>query len=303
MARPLKVGLMLIPYEDAMEGGTARWSDLREMAVLAEEVGFDSLWLPDHLLRRVGDDTRGVWECCSLLAALAASTTKVELGTVVISTTFRNPALLAKMADTIDEISGGRLTLGIGAGWNDPEHIAFGYPTDYRYSRFAEALQIIHGLLKDGQIDFEGEYYSARECELRPCGPRPQGPPIMIGTQGPRMLRLCARYADIWNGMPVTSGPQNPDVVARLRERVDEACRDTGRDPETLARYLAVLVAPTGEDDPFFSGAISGSPDEVASALSAYADEGISHLQVIVSPNSLTGVEAMAPILEALDRA
>ncbi len=180
--RPLKIGFFIGLFDGWKDGQTTRWTDIHAMAKMVEEVGFDSLWLPDHLLVQTADESVGVWECTSILSALAATTTRVELGTLVACNTFRNPALLAKMADTIDEISGGRFTLGIGAGHMDPEYHAFGYPVDHRYSRFEEAIQIIHGLLREGCIDFEGTFYQARDCELLPRGPRPMGPPIMIGT-------------------------------------------------------------------------------------------------------------------------
>ena len=154
------------------------------MAVLAEQVGFDSLWLVDHLIYKLdGEDrARGVWEVWSLLSAIAATTSRVELGTLVLAMGWRNPALLAKMADTVEEISGGRLILGLGSGYHEFEYDAFGFPYNYRVSRFEEAIQIVHGLLRNGEIDFEGKYHSARECELSPRGPRTGGPPILIGT-------------------------------------------------------------------------------------------------------------------------
>ena len=192
--RRLKVGILLPEGEGRMSGATATWGDLVSLARLAEDVGIDSLWIPDHLLYRTeGETSRGTAESCTLLAALAAVTNRIELGSFVTCTSFRNPALLAKIADTIDEISDGRLILGLGAGWHEPEYLAYGYPFDHRVSRFEEALVIISGLLRDGHIDFEGQYYQARDCELRPRGPRPNGPPIMIGTTGKRML--CADRA------------------------------------------------------------------------------------------------------------
>jgi alkanesulfonate monooxygenase SsuD/methylene tetrahydromethanopterin reductase-like flavin-dependent oxidoreductase (luciferase family) len=300
--RPMKVGLALVPYEGAMGGDSPRWDDIRTMATLAEDIGFDSIWLPDHLLRTMDGEPHGVWECCSLLAALAATTKRVEIGTFVICTVFRNPALLAKIADTIDEISGGRFILGLGAGWHESEFRAFGYPVDHPYSRFAEALRIIHGLLREGRVDFAGEYYSARECELRPRGPRGGAIPIMIGTVGPRMLRLTARYADIWNEMPMAKGRNDPGVAAELRELVDEACLEVGRDPATLERTLTIHVSPLGDNDPMFGRGHTGSPREIAATLQRFADEGVNQLQLLVSPNSPAGVEALAPVLEALDR-
>src|SRR5690242_8976954 len=156
--RPLKIGLMLPTVEGWMGGWMARWEDLKRIAQHAEAVGFDSLWLPDHLLFEFGEPgepPHGLLEAWTLLAALAASTERVELGPLVLCSGFRNPALLAKMADTLDEISGGRLILGLGAGYHEREYRAFGYPYDHRVSRFEEALKIIHTLLRVGTIDFQ----------------------------------------------------------------------------------------------------------------------------------------------------
>src|SRR5688500_11103907 len=185
--RPLKIGIFLNIFEGTDSEGQVTaaksWHELRAFAQRVEAIGFDSLWVPDHLLwREEGEAGRtiGVWEGWSILAALAAVTERIELGTLVLCTAFRNPALLAKMADTVDEISGGRLILGVGAGYHEPEFRAFGYSFERRIDRFAEALQIIHPLLRTGSVDFRGRWYTAEECELRPRGPRPNGPPLMI---------------------------------------------------------------------------------------------------------------------------
>jgi probable F420-dependent oxidoreductase len=294
--------------ENLMDGGTARWRDLAAYARFAEDAGFDSLWVQDHLIFHYDDlPPEGPWECFSLLAALAAATTRIEIGPLVACTSFRNPALTAKMADTIDEISGGRLVLGLGAGWNEPEYRAFGYPFDHRYSRFEEALHIIHTLLRTGQVDFQGSYYSARECELRPRGPRPQGPPIMLGTTGDKMLALTAKYADSWNAWFSSTG-NTPEGVRPLQQKVDAVCATAGRDPATLERTVAVLV------DVFGGGVvpsgltangnppISGTAEQLAETLRAFAAEGVSHVQLYPLPLSLKGVEGLAPVLEVLDR-
>jgi alkanesulfonate monooxygenase SsuD/methylene tetrahydromethanopterin reductase-like flavin-dependent oxidoreductase (luciferase family) len=209
------------------------------------------------------------------------------------------------MAETVDEISGGRLTLGLGAGWHEPEFQAFGYPFDRRVSRFEEAVTIIHGLLKDGQIDFDGTYYQARDCELRPRGPRPAGPPIMIGGAGARVLKLAARFADVWNRDFGTVNPghegHSPADLAAWRPRVDAACAGIGRDPATLEWTAAVFVdlpiAPGREG----WGALTGSPEALAEGLRGYARAGFTHVQLWLEPATIAGIEAFALVLELLD--
>jgi probable F420-dependent oxidoreductase len=301
----LKVGVELPIAEKKGRDDTPGWADISAMARRCEEVGFDSIWLEDHLLfRHAGQEPQGVWDCWSLLAALAAVTERVELGTLVSCVSFRNPALLAKIADTVDDISGGRVILGLGAGWHEPEYQAFGFPFDHRVSRFEEALAIIHGLLKDGRVDYEGRYHAAQECELRPRGPRPDGPPILLGTTGERMLRLTARYADAWNAYFVHT-KNRAEGVAPLRERIDAACLAVGRDPATLQRTATVFVQMSGATArplaPHWDFApVTGSPDEIAAELRRYADEGISHLQLWLEPNTIESIEAFAPVLAAL---
>jgi alkanesulfonate monooxygenase SsuD/methylene tetrahydromethanopterin reductase-like flavin-dependent oxidoreductase (luciferase family) len=304
--RPLKVGL----FVDAIglttpDGRTRRWSEILAFARAAEDAGFDSLWVPDHLLPWPAKE--GVWECWSLVAALAAATRRIELGTFVLCTGFRNPALLAKMADAVDEISGGRLILGLGAGNTELEHRAFGYPFDQRASRFEEALRIISTLLREGRVDVAGRFYQARACELRPRGPRAQGPPILVGAKGERMLRLTARWADLWNGLLI-NGRNHPDEVPPLRAAVDAGCREAGRDPASLGRTITVLVDvnnPAPVFGPSFTRAepIRGSSEEIAQRLRGFADVGISHVQVLVPASTAAAVEAFAPVLELLDRA
>jgi probable F420-dependent oxidoreductase len=311
-ARRLKVGLFLPAGELFFMGGTPRWDDIVAMARDAEDAGFDSVWIMDHLL--IESDTpgwegveHGAWECWSLLAAIAASTSRIALGPFVSNSLLRNPALTAKMADTLDEISGGRFILGLGAGWHQHEIEAFGFPYDHRASRFAEAIQIVQPLLKTGHVDFEGRFYSARDCELRPRGPRPEGPPIMIGTKGERMMRVAARYADIWNAEWLAQ----PEEADPLLERVDAACAEMGRDPATLERTFGMLIDAPGfvasEHDDFatihrrqLKPALSGTAEEIAAGLNAFADRGTSHVQVWLGPNTRAGIAAFAPVLDLL---
>ncbi len=298
--RPLKVGLLLVPFE-GVPGDGHRWANLVAQARSAEAVGFDSIWVPDHVLfRRPEQEAEGAWEAWSLLAALAAATNRVELGPFVLCTAWRNPALLAKMADTVDEISGGRLVLALGAGWNRAEFDALGVSFDHRYARFAEALQIIHGLLRTGHVDFEGTYYSARDSELRPRGPRPQGPPIMIGTTGEKMLRLTARYADWWN----IDWRNQPEQIPPVQQEVDAACTDVGRDPGTLVRTAGIMVDLPGyaARGSLASAPLAGSPEEVAEGLRRHRQAGITHSMIWLNTADPAGVEAFAPVLAELDR-
>jgi probable F420-dependent oxidoreductase len=306
--RPLKVGIFLPFAEYMMDKQTPRWSDLLAMAQRAETLGFDSVWVGDHLLLRSdepqewldGHTTSGAWDCWSLLAALAAVTKRIEIGPLVACTSFYNPALLAKKAATVEEISGGRLVLGLGAGWLEVEYRAFGFPFDHRVSRFEEAFTIIMTLLREGRIDFDGTYYQARDCELRPLGPRAAGPPILIGSHSPRMLRIAARYADQWNGwIPDRSRVAE---VAPLRSLVDQACVDVGRDPATLERTVTISVNPTEQSGGADAGTLSGSSEELAEALRGFAREGVSHIQLSFEPMTLANIEAFAPTLELLDR-
>lgn len=299
-----KVGLFIAASETGMDGGTPRWSDIEAMAHAAEGVGFDSLWLADRLLVEAGGSKVGLWESTTMLSALAASTSRVEIGTLVMRAIYRNPALVAKMVDSIDEISGGRFILGIGAGSNEGDNQTFGYAKDHLVSRFEESLGIIHGLLRQGSMDFEGAYYQVRGAELRPRGPRSEGPPIMIPAKGPRMMSLSARYADLWNDF-LFYRRNHPDELAKAQASLDAACDDIGRDPASLERTAAVAVALNGKMEAAQYGLtepITGSTDEIVKALRGFADAGISHLQVWVHPNSVAGIEKFSSVLEALDQ-
>ncbi len=320
----MKLGLMLPIGGGALgDGQPVRWARLREIARLAEAVGFDSLMAPDHLLFRKSPPgntlqvvmpegkTRGVWEGWTILSAVAEATSRIHLGPLVACTSFRNPALLAKMADTLDEVSGGRLILSLGAGWHEPEYEAFGFPYDHRVSRFEEALQIIVPLLREGRADFRGQYYRTRDCELLPRGPRATGPPIVIGAQGPRMMRLAARYADRYDAdYQLSTEP----VVARFAA-LDAACRDVGRDPGTIGRSAGIRVglangsgrADQGIREYDFGGmrmaARHGTPEEVLIHLRRFAAVGVEHLTCnLVDPPGERGIERFAPLIDALHR-
>ena len=301
--RPLEIGFQLPEVERVV-----RWPEYVTLARLAEDVGFDSMWIGDHLLYRTAAlGARGPWEAWTMLAGLAAATSRITLGPLVACTSFHNPAMLAKMAATVDEISGGRLVLGLGAGWNETEYQAFGFPFDRRIARFEEAFTIIRTLLREGRIDFEGEFYQARDCELLPRPSRPNGPPLMIGSKGDRMLAITLPHVDAWNVWYTDTG-NRPDGVPPLRAKVDEACRAVGRDPAEIERSVAVLVrlpGGTGRQDGDLKEnppPLEGSPDEMAEGLRAYAREGISLVQLVVDPITTGSLEALGRVLEILDR-
>ena len=234
----MKIGILL-PVAETDDGTVPRYADIRGAALRAERDRFDSVWIADHLLFQWDGQWRGVWESWTLLSALAEATDRVELGSLVICTAFRNPGLLAKMADAIDEVSDGRFILGLGAGWHEPEFTAFGYPFDHLASRFEEALLITASLLRTGAADFQGTYERAVDCVSRPRGPRPGGPPILVGASRPRMLRLTAELADAWNTCWLGRGNELPEKLAPLHA----ACAEVGRDPATLEVTVGQIVA------------------------------------------------------------
>jgi alkanesulfonate monooxygenase SsuD/methylene tetrahydromethanopterin reductase-like flavin-dependent oxidoreductase (luciferase family) len=302
-ARPLKVGVQLPEVEREV-----RWPEILDIVRAIEDLGYDSVWVGEHLLYRWPDrPPAGPWESWTAMAAIAASTSRVEFGPLVACTNFHNPALLAKQAATIDEISGGRLILGLGAGWNETEFRAYGFPFDHRIDRFEEAFTIIRTLLRDGAIDFDGTYYQARDCELLPRGPRPVGPPLMIGSVGPRMLRITLPHVGSWNVWFFDTG-NTPEGVPPLRDLVDSACREVGRDPAEVERTVAVQVRLPGGQGRIQGGyakdeypPLEGSPDKMAEVLRAYAREGIAHVQLVMDPIDRGSIEAFAPVLERLE--
>jgi probable F420-dependent oxidoreductase len=295
---PFGLGLNLPYVEGRMDGRTPRWADILAMAQTAESIGFDGLWVSDHV--GFGDpagEWSGAWESWTLLSALAASTSRVTLGNYVLAVSFRNPSLLAKMAETLDEVSGGRVILGLGAGWNEPEYTSYGMPFDDRFQRFEDALRIITDMLRLGMSTHDGHTIQTRSARIQPRGPRPGGLPVMVGANGPRMLRLTAELADQWNG-----GLPGLDEVPEMLRDMDDACRAVGRDPATISRSAEVLVrtVPAPDGVPAEEHEMQGDPESIAAQLRALAGFGFDHLQVQLRPNSLEGVEAFAPVIEHL---
>ncbi len=302
--RPLRVGIQLPEVEREV-----RWPEYLAMARAAEDVGFDTIWLGDHLLYRYDDgDVRGPWEVWTMLSAIAASTSRIRLGPLVASAAFHTPAMLAKLAATVDEVSQGRLILGLGAGWNDVEFAAFGYPFDHRIDRFEEAFTIIRTLLRDGAIDFDGRYFQARDAALLPRPHQAGGPPLMVGSIGPRMLHITLPHVQLWNVWFSDTGNTPAGLEPHLR-LVDDVAREVGRDPAEIERTVAVLVRLPGgkgrkslyskraQPEP-----LQGSPAALADALRAYARLGVAEVQLVVDPITRESIEALGPVLADLDR-
>jgi alkanesulfonate monooxygenase SsuD/methylene tetrahydromethanopterin reductase-like flavin-dependent oxidoreductase (luciferase family) len=283
----MKIGLVLYLANDRETNNKRSYESIRAIAQQAETDGFDSIWLPDNFFERgPGGSTQGMWECWTMLSALAEATERVEIGTLILINAFRNPAIVAKMAATADEVSHGRLILGLGAGYpgyNESMYRAFGLPFDHQVDRLAEALQIIRPLLKEGHVDFAGRYYQAQDSEIAPHGPRPAGPPLLVGGIGPHMLKLSAQYADLWN----TGYMGQPETFAEPLAKIEAACHEVGRDPATLG--MTVLVGLWFPDlqakrPSIFDHTLTGAAPELAAAMRGYAELGVQHLMFQCEP-------------------
>ncbi len=291
---PVKVGVVIPAAESDGEGETPGWPTIRSFALAAEAHGLDSVWMFDHFFNRPPDaPIEGQQEAWTVVSAIAAVTERVEIGTLVLCSSFRSPALVAKMAATADEVSGGRVILGLGAGWHDPEYRAFGFPVDHRVDRFEETLRIVVPLLRGETVTFNGRYHEVRDAVLAPAPHRRI--PVLVAAFGARMLRLTARYADEWN----TAWYGAPD--AQLRQRLatfDATIAAEGRDPATLTRTVGMTVYDPAhgvpddaeEEDPSFSGSV----DELARAIDEYAAIGIGHLIVLLQPLTEASLDRLA---------
>jgi probable F420-dependent oxidoreductase len=264
-----------------------RWPEYVAMARAAEEVGFDSIWLGDHLLYGGERPESGPWEAWTMLSALAAVTERVTLGPLVACAGFHPPGLIAKMASTIDEISGGRFVLGLGSGWNDREFRAFSIPVDKRVSRFEESFAIIRRLLAGERVDFEGRYFTAEDAVLLP--PPHRRTPIMIGSNGPRMLSIALPHADAWNTW-WDDYDNDPEAFAELNERISAAARDAGRDPADIFRSACVLVQ--AEPD-------AGERRARRQVPPVAAEQVPEHLQALAAAGADEAILVLNPITEA----
>lgn len=301
----MKVGVVMPIGPQDGTGVVPPWEATRVAALATEEAGFDSAWVYDHLLFRFGTDpTQGIHEAWTVLSAMAAITSRVELGILVLAMPFRNPALLAKMAATFEDISGGRLILGVGCGWNEPEFDAFGFPFDHRVGRFEEALSILVPAVREGRTSFSGRWHAANDLEIVPGYSRPDGErtPLLIAGRGPRMLDLVVKHADIWNTAWLGPASQLPPRM----EGLSAALAAAGRDPASLEITVGInVVLPEYADEEHpplevIEQSITGSPEELAEHLRAYAEMGVGHVQVALEPPTPPAIKHLGRAVELL---
>jgi probable F420-dependent oxidoreductase len=298
MVRPLRVGVQLPEVERHVP-----WSEYVAMARAAEEVGLDSIWVGDHYLYRANRrPERGPWEAWTLLAALAAITERVRLGPLVACTAFHMPAVLAKVAATVDEVSGGRLVLGLGAGWNEAEFRAFGIPFDHRASRFEEAFEIIRRLLAGERVTFKGRFHRVDDAVLLPH-PR-RRPPLMIGSTGRRVLEHALPHVDAWNTWYDRYG-NTPEGFAELNARISALAERAGREPGTVERSACVLVILDRDatDRPREDGVrpLEGSMGTVAGGLRDMAEAGADEAILVLNPITELSIRTLGEALGELD--
>ncbi len=299
MADRLRVGVQLPEVERHVP-----WSEYLAMARAAEDVGLDSIWVGDHLLYRGdGREERGPWDAWTLLAALAAGTDRVRLGPLVACTAFAPPGLLARRAAAVQEVSGGRLVLGLGAGWNETEFRAFGLPFDHRASRFEESFDIIRGLLAGERVTSEGRFERVQDAVLLPAPTPP--PPLMIGSIGERVLRHALPQVAAWNVWYDWYG-NTPEGFAQQNERVTQLIREAGRDPSDVERTATVFVTLQhgGRDRPHTDNVppLAGSPAAIAQGLTELAAAGVDEAILVLSPITEPAIRALGDVLAALDR-
>jgi probable F420-dependent oxidoreductase len=273
------------------------------MARAAEAARFDSMWLGDHLLYRAdGRPERGPWEAWSLLSGLAAVTERIDLGPLVACLAFHPPGVIAKMAATVDEVSGGRLILGVGAGWNEPEFLAFGIPFDHRVSRFEESFEIIRRLFSGERVTLDGRFWRAEDAVMLPKPAR--RPPIMVGSAGNRVLSIALPHVDAWNTWYDNYG-NTPEGFASLNATVTDAVARAGRRPEEIARSACVLVVLDGAaGDRAVEDSVTpleGSPERIGAGLMELAEAGADEAIVVANPITERSILALGEVVATLD--
>jgi alkanesulfonate monooxygenase SsuD/methylene tetrahydromethanopterin reductase-like flavin-dependent oxidoreductase (luciferase family) len=296
----LQIGLYAPTWPGA-DRATPRWPAIRALARDAEALGVDTFWVADE---------PGFWECWTILTALAEATATIGIGPLIACTRYRSPALFATMVRALDEVSGGRVTLGLGSGSgpSDRRWTAFGFDATAHVSRFAEAVEIVARLVRDGPTTFDGRFYTIADPGIGPAGPTAGGPPIWVAGGKPRTMEVAARWGDAINDHDALP---NVTAVAAFRERAEVACASTGRDPASVALtgWARVAPSPDGRLDADREDTIAGTPAAIAERLAAIHEAGIAHLTVFIGDEedghqypALTprALERFASVLEAL---
>jgi alkanesulfonate monooxygenase SsuD/methylene tetrahydromethanopterin reductase-like flavin-dependent oxidoreductase (luciferase family) len=298
MTRPCKVGVQLPEVERFVP-----WPEYLDLARRAESAGYDSIWVGDHLVYDLPDgSTRGPYEAWTTLAAIAAATERVEIGPLVASTGFHAPAMLAKQAATVDAISQGRLIVALGAGWNRREFDAFGFPYDRRVSRFEEALAITVPLLREGRTTFHGRFYDVDDCVLDPRPVREGGPPIMLGSNSPRMLSIGLPVVDSWN-VWWSIYDNSVEKFAQVKAEVD-ALVPEDRSVDATAAVLVTLPGGRGRlmGESYDASVATVTPDTLGDHVRGLAAAGATHLQLVLDPITAESIDAIGTVLADLDR-
>lgn len=298
----MRVGVVLESSTDPVLGSTPRWSDIRRQALTAEEIGFDTAWIADELQWESDDWEQpiGFWECVAVAGAVASSTKTITVGTWVLSALHRNPGLTARVAETLNEISGGRFIFGLGSGHAGRQGAAFGFPVNYTVSRYEEALAIITALRGTGRATFDGRFHRSSDLIMTP---RPDGTPaipLLLGGHGPRTMRLAAEHADIWSAFATTSS--QPEAFRDLLQQFEDICEESGRDPAAIEKSIGVVVAPPGKDpagvladeDP-----IKGSVEQIIDTFGRLAGMGFTRVEIVAAGDQDETIEGLAPLITA----
>ncbi len=294
--------MVLVPVEDPDSGEAPRWADIKRQALLAESVGFDTVWRPDELQWESDDWDSPVnwWECVAMTGALAEATDTIEVGTWVLSALHRNPGITVRAAETINEISGGRFIFGLGSGHAGRQGEAFGFPPNYTVSRYEEALAIITELRKTGRSSFDGTYHRTKDQILAPRSRDYRDIPLMLGAHGPRTMKLAVDNADIWSAHATDSS--QPEAFTAMLKQLDEICEEAGRDPSSIGKSIGITVAPPGREPTgwlFTAGAIEGSVEQIVDTFGRFQEMGCTRLEIAAAGGMDETIEGLAPVVEA----
>jgi alkanesulfonate monooxygenase SsuD/methylene tetrahydromethanopterin reductase-like flavin-dependent oxidoreductase (luciferase family) len=302
MRKGVDLGLVLPMHERPDDGGKPTWADISTWARRGEELGADTVWLADEILWRVDEwpGPRGWWDCLAMTGAVAASTSKVRVGTWVMSALQHNPGMIVRAAEALDEISGGRFVLGLGAGHGGGAE-SFGYPVDKPVTRYVEALEIIVPLLRGASSStFDGVFHHVKNADVRPRGPRPGRIPLMMGGHSTRTMTAAATHADVWSAYATSSSL--PEAFATMTGELDRICESIGRDPTTIGRSVGAFVEPgdaKSAEATGFGAAVTGSIDQIIETITRFSDVGVTRVEVLPWPPSIDTVEQLEPVFAA----